>query len=132
MLTISTRVQVSAIDGLGLFACQPIAKGAQIWEFDKRFDVTIPEQDLTSLPPAMQEFLEIYGYWDIDIPGMIIICSDNYRFMNHSQTPNISFPLGQKGYALRDIEAGEELTCNYSEYNPKRYEFTHHERLANS
>ena len=40
---------------------------------------------------------------------MVILDSDNGRFMNHSPTPNTDF---------RVFDKGEELTCNYHEFEP--------------
>ena len=48
---------------------------------------------------------------------MIVDC-DNGRFMNHSLTPNTDFRIFDKGYALVDIAQGDELTCNYHEFDP--------------
>jgi hypothetical protein len=46
-----------------------------------------------------------------------IYCSDNAKYFNHSETPNIKdSPAGQFSVAIRDIKAGEELTCNYNDF----------------
>ena len=49
---------------------------------------------------------------------MVVLDSDNGRFMNHTLTPNTDFRIFDKGYALFDIAQGEELTCNYHEFDP--------------
>jgi SET domain-containing protein len=38
--------------------------------------------------------------------------------MNHSEAPNTDFTGFEAGYAIRDIEVGEEITCNYHEFDP--------------
>lgn len=43
---------------------------------------------------------------------MLVLCGDNARFMNHSFEPNCDDRTGVT-FALRDILAGEELTCDY-------------------
>ena len=49
---------------------------------------------------------------------MVILDSDNGKYMNHCLAPNTDFRIFDKGYALVDIAAGEELTCNYHEFDP--------------
>jgi len=66
----------------------------------------------------MQDFIARYAYPHLEIPGVMIVDSDNGRFMNHSLTPNTDFRIFDKGYALTDIAQGEELTCNYHEFDP--------------
>ena len=39
-------------------------------------------------------------------------------YMNHSLAPNTDFRIFDKGYALADIARGEEITCNYHEFDP--------------
>jgi len=41
--------------------------------------------------------------------------------MNHSLQPNTDFRDSVFGYAIRDIAAGEEITCNYAEFEPDFY-----------
>ena len=57
-----------------------------------------------------------YGYIHPKL-NRFILCCDDYRFANHSHTPNIRIELGTDPYGLdmaaRDIEAGEELTVDY-------------------
>jgi len=38
--------------------------------------------------------------------------------MNHSLAPNTDFHIFDKGYALVDIAQGDEITCNYHEFDP--------------
>ncbi|TIS47846.1 MAG: SET domain-containing protein-lysine N-methyltransferase, partial [Mesorhizobium sp.] len=42
MLLIRTYVAQSAIEGVGVFAAEPIRKGASIWRLDPDFDRLIP------------------------------------------------------------------------------------------
>ena len=51
-----------------------------------------------------------------------VFCLDNARFMNHTHEPNtrgVNPPDQPYGYdvATRDIAAGEELTCDYREFD---------------
>ena len=47
----------------------------------------------------------------------VLDCDDG-KFMNHSEQPNTDFRVFDKGYALTDIAVGEEITCNYYEFDP--------------
>jgi uncharacterized protein len=85
---------------------------------DPRFDHFLHESELASLPPQMRDFMSRYSYPHIEKPGVFVLNSDNGRFMNHTLTPNTDFRSFNEGYALTDIEAGEELTCNYHEFIP--------------
>lgn len=71
------------------------------------------------MPEATREFLDVYGYIEIvDEQKVITLCGDFARHMNHSNLPNVA-EVFQPGIfvATRDIEEGEELTCNYSEFS---------------
>ncbi len=52
---------------------------------------------------------------------MYVFCGDDARYFNHSDTPNTRGEESEDGYgetyALRDIEAGEELTGDYNEFD---------------
>jgi SET domain-containing protein len=38
--------------------------------------------------------------------------------MNHSGSPNTDFTKPDMAWAIRDIAEGEEITCNYAEFDP--------------
>ena len=118
MLLISTYVAQSAIEGLGVFAGEPAAKGSLIWDLHPKFDIFIEVAEIESLPEHMQVFIERYGYPHLDMPGVVVLDADNGKYMNYSMTPNTDFRLFDKGYALVDIAAGDEITCNYYEFDP--------------
>ena len=56
---------------------------------------------------------------DTLIPGVTgtFFCCDDYRFINHSNTPNVRVDAAEDFYgvdfAARDIDTGEELTVDY-------------------
>jgi SET domain-containing protein len=119
MLTVSSYVAPSAIEGLGVFAGEFIPGGSLLWSLNSRFDIFIYEAEIEGFPPHLQDFIVRYSYPHLEIPGVMIVDSDNGRFMNHSLTPNTDFRVFDKGYALADISQGEELTCNYHEFDPR-------------
>jgi hypothetical protein len=113
MLLVRTVLRSSPIHGLGLFAAQRIAAGTPVWRF-------MPDIDL-ALPPEVRvpdrAFLTHYAQ-QCPMTRRWIICTDSARFMNHSDTPNVLVraPLWDPALthdALCDIEAGDEMTCDY-------------------
>lgn len=90
----------SAIHGTGVFATASIAKGALIGHY-------------TGRPTAVDGTHVLWveadegGWQAIDGTGVL-------RFLNHSRSPNAEFD-GPDLYALRDIEAGEEILFDYGE-----------------
>lgn len=119
MMLVSTYVAPSAIEGVGVFAAEPIAAGTRIWRLEPSFDRLIRQQDVLTLTPSVQAFVERYAYPMLGDPELLIVELDNGRFMNHNANqPNTRFDDPDAGFALRDIALGEELTCNYSEFDP--------------
>ncbi|GAB4522289.1 MAG: SET domain-containing protein-lysine N-methyltransferase [Amphiplicatus sp.] len=116
MLLVSTYVAPSAVEGVGVFAAEPIRKGTVIWRFEPEFDRLIPVDRYLSAPPYLKDLLDRYAYPSPDRPGFIVYEVDNGRFMNHSETPNTDFSDFGGARAIRDIEPGEELTCNYGDF----------------
>jgi SET domain-containing protein len=118
MMLVPTYVAPSRIEGVGVFAAEPIPAGALIWQLEPRLDRLIARGEVAALPPALQDFVERYSYPYPHDPEQLIVEVDNGRFMNHSERPNTVFSDPDAGYTLRDIAAGEELTCNYAEFDP--------------
>jgi len=118
MLTVSTYLAPSVIEGLGVFAGEYIERGRLIWALNPKFDIFINQNEIDAYPPYLQNFMSRYTYPHLEMPGVVILDSDNGRFMNHSPIPNTDFRIFDKGYALVDIAVGEELTCNYYEFDP--------------
>ena len=120
MLLVRAYVGPSPIHGTGCFAAEAIKKGQVVWVLDERIDGIIPAIKLPEFPPPAQEFLLMYGYQTMQGgEKVIILCGDHAKHMNHSDEPNlieIDDPEGAD-VAARDIEAGEELTCDYYSFD---------------
>ena len=112
MLLIPTIVAPSTVQGLGLFAAEPIAAGAPVWRFEPGFDRLLDAGWAATLPPVPRAFLDRHAYRSPEFPGQVVMPGDDARFLNHSETPNIE-SAGRQTHALRDIAAGEELFCDY-------------------
>jgi hypothetical protein len=66
----------------------------------------------------MHDFVARYSYPHLEIGDVRIVDCDDGKFMNHSDQPNTDFTVFDKGFALTDIAVGEEITCNYYEFDP--------------
>ena len=115
-MLIKTRVQPSGIHGLGLFAVEAVAKGMAVWRFEAGFDREFSPAQFAALPIAAQSHLCWFAFVDAS-SGNRVLSGDHGCFMNHSATPNTgaspdtTHPVTT--VALRDLAAGEELTCDY-------------------
>jgi len=118
MLLISTYVGQSSIEGLGVFSGEYVPCGRLIWSLNPKFDIFVNETEIGALPPQVQGFLARYSYPHLEMDGYRVIDMDNGKFMNHSLSPNTDFRIFDRGYALADIAPGDEITCNYHEFDP--------------
>jgi uncharacterized protein len=116
LLLVKTHIAASEIQGVGVFAGEPIRAGAVIWRTDPAFDMLIPMATYRSAQPQLKQLLERYAYPSPDRPGLLVYEIDNGRFMNHSATPNTDFSNFGFGTAITDIAADEELTCDYRQF----------------
>ncbi len=117
MLLVRTRAQGSPIEGVGLFAAEPIARGTVVWRFEPGLDLVVPEDRVAALPESARAFFGRYAFPCPFFPGGLLLGFDNTRFVNHSAEPNLD-NAGPETIALRDIAAGEELTTDYGELEP--------------
>ena len=111
MLLIEHYVDKSPIHGLGVFSSVWVKANTKIYEFDPLIDIVIKKEALNELPLHVQQRIQMRAEFYEDA-GVFILGADGDSFMNHSDDPNL-FNIGRETYALRDIEPGEELTCDY-------------------
>jgi len=114
MLLINAWVGPSEIHGFGLIAHQFIPKGTVVWKLEPGFDLVISEDEFKKLPLTGQKIVNHYGFFH-PILERHVLCSDDDRFTNHSDTANVKFH-GDHAIAIRDIHEGEEITDNYTEF----------------
>jgi SET domain-containing protein len=118
MLLVKTKVQPSAIHGLGLFAAEFIPKGTITWRFDPAFDLYFDPKEVESMSKEKRELIQEFAYLSKQ-SGKYVYSIDNTRFTNHSSNPNVDnteVPSGNTevvGRAKRDIAEGEEMTIDY-------------------
>lgn len=120
MLTVNTAVRPSSIEGLGLFACEMIPAGHVIWEFNPKFDTAYSQEEFDYLPEAAKAHVRKYSYFCAE-KNFWILCGDDARFMNHADSPNTYEEPGNKTIASRDIAVGEEITCDYRQFDARSF-----------
>lgn len=121
MLLVNAVPRPSSIEGLGLFAAEPIPAGTLIGRWDERLAWSCSEAEFPALPAAARAFVERYGWRDV-ASGRWRASVDNSKFINHSATPN-TVVRSDGQYALRDIAIGEEITEDYAEFDPDFAEY---------
>ena len=70
---------------------------------------------MDSFPEPFLDHIRHYVY--LEEGGHYVLCGDNAKFMNHAEDPNCTDADPQYTVARRAIEAGEELTCDYREFD---------------
>ena len=119
-MLVKARVAPSAIHHLGLIAVEPIPCGTPVWRFEPGFDHEFSPAQFAALPPPAREHTRWFCFVD-KRSGQVILSGDHACFINHSADPNTGAPpdpdLSVTTVALRDIAAGEEITCNYFDYD---------------
>lgn len=107
------KVATNPIMGLGLFALEFIPKGAVVWEFVDGVDIKVSVDCVKQMSKAQQEYFDKYGWIDGDY---YYSSCDLTNFVNHSSQPNLKI-LNEIVIAIEDIEIGQELFENYSEFD---------------
>lgn len=108
---IEHHIAQSSIHGLGVFAKVNCRKGDKIWEFNASVDLVIPLSSLENLPNHVRAMIRKRAEFYPD-ENIFILGADGDAFMNHSDSPNL-LNDGRNGFAARDIEVGDEITCDY-------------------
>jgi hypothetical protein len=120
-MQVEYELRPSTIAGRGLFATAHIPKGTLIWKFSDASVRTYASADevRAALEAKSAEqaafFLEHAYCWGEKVCEIL----DDAYYWNHSKSPNTgSLPEDEhSSWALRDIEAGEELLDDYSQHD---------------
>lgn len=121
MLLIKTLLKNSLIHGIGLFANQFIPAGTKVWELTKGFDLILTQEQVSALPELNKEFIHHFAYQDKETLNYVL-CSDDARFFNHADIPNVEAMIYNDGtyiadIANSDINIGDELTVDYRDFD---------------
>ena len=123
---VKTRIGASPLAGVGVFALQSIQEGEAIFPGDSEEIVWISRTELESadLSETDKAFYRDFAVFKADQCG----CPADFGqltpcwYLNQAsgqQAPNVRCDIedGYRFYALRKIEASEELTACYADYS---------------
>jgi len=116
-----TRLGLSHVHGIGVFAIRDIPKGTNIFADDENQMVEVSQEVLKDISPEMKKLYEDFCIFKNNKNTMLCPPSFNKLttgwYLNYSETPNTSFVIDKDNfYALRDIKKGEELTADYATF----------------
>ena len=74
MLLVKTKIKVSSIAGIGLFADQLITKGTPMWKFQKGFDIELSKAQFAELPKPAQDQVMNYCYFKFQNRNVCNLC----------------------------------------------------------
>lgn len=100
--------------GNGVVATQLIPAGTVVWTLCA-LDNMFSHSSVLSMPKASRDIVLEYSYVDQD--GQYVLCWDLGRYVNHSCNPNMMSLDFHSEIAIRDIQPGEELCCDYGVLN---------------
>lgn len=110
MLHPGTRCDCSRIAGIGIIATTPIKVGTVVWHPCYSCQVLgVTELEERSREERLEA--EEFGYTRVD--GSILIPCNGAHLLNHSCDPNVLDYGLEFGIAVRDIDEGAEITCDY-------------------
>ena len=115
MLVVRTYLEKSGIHGFGIFARESISRGTRVWEFHEKLDIRFSPEEFEKLPASVKEEIEWHMYEPED-GGPFFYEATMGKYMNHSREANVDFSEVGVGVATRDINSGEELTCDYRHF----------------
>jgi SET domain-containing protein len=128
MLLVKTKLSLSPIDGIGLFADEYITQGTVIWKYTPHVDVRYATEEYRQLRQQHNfEVLDKYIYKS-RVSGLYVLCSDDARFINHASNPNTVDTLEEaEGLTLAavDIPAGYEITSDYGTFDAEYDTYKH-------
>jgi hypothetical protein len=114
---IKTKIGVSSLDGVGVFAIRNISKDEDVfipWKFESGMYV-IPNNRLSDIPNEVLELMDMY-FINEDYGYKVIRLFKGFNFTFHGTSYcNSAYPIeinaniSTKGIAMRDIKAGEEI-----------------------
>lgn len=120
---VHVRLGRSAIHGLGVFACERIMAGTNVFANDRRQIAWVPQSIMHD--PTLSDFQRKL-YEDFAIRrGDELGCPANFNLLTvgwyvneprEGAQPNLTPTANYELIAVRNIEEGEELTVRYSSY----------------
>ncbi|HQQ63633.1 MAG TPA: SET domain-containing protein [Pseudomonadales bacterium] len=106
--------QVSPQIGCGVFAKKFLPMGTIIYIRDP-LEIVLDTQQLATFDPEYRELISRYCY--VDKAGSWVLSWDHSKYVNHSCNCNTMLTAYGFEIAVRDIQAGEEITDEYGLFN---------------
>jgi hypothetical protein len=108
---VQTEVRDTGVYGKALYAAQPVRRGTIVCSFTLGSEVTTEDEYVRAVAENRQPVTRTgtryagryFTFGNLDAP---------YNYVNHSFKPNLLCHCGVV-LALRDIDAGEEMTLDY-------------------
>lgn len=116
-----TRLGISKIHGIGVFAIRDIPKGIPLFEFDNTEMVWIKAAEIQNSSPKIKLLYEDFCVTNQD--KTLYGCPVNFNqltmawYMNHSNDPNVESDKDYNFFSKAIIKEGEELTINYDNFS---------------
>ena len=116
-----TRLGISKIHGIGVFAISIIKKGTALFKYDNTEIVWVNASEIVNTSDSIKKMYT--DFCVIKDHGTLYGCPSNFNqltmawYMNHSDTPNVSIYKNYDFRTIRDIQDGEELTINYNTFS---------------
>lgn len=120
---VKTELRPSPIHGIGVFAIKDIKEGENlfpVWERESGIYI-IPNDRIDEIPKDIFRLLDMYfindecGYKVIRLFKGFNLLYHSFSFCNSAYPNKENTNINNKGYALRDINAGEEILEWYTE-----------------
>lgn len=118
MIHINYKLKASDLHGVGLFTDQPLQKGTLVYTASPLLDVNITQEQFDTLSQKEKDEILWWGFFD-EPSQLWHVDFDVSKFINHSYDPTLTQAAGHDDaylIATKDIDAGEELTQNYLEF----------------
>jgi hypothetical protein len=128
---VKTKIGVSSIDGVGVFAIRDINQYEEvfpIWNYESGIYL-IPNERLNEIPNEVVDLLDKYfindecGYKVIRLFKGFNFLFHGFSYCNSAWPDSARINITNNGIAMRDIKAGEEIlewyTKNINLENPK-------------
>jgi SET domain-containing protein len=118
MIHIDYKLKESDLHGIGLFTTEPIKKGDLVYTASPLLDLNITQEQFDGLSEKERQEILWWGFFD-EPSQKWHVDFDVSKFINHATQATVTQSIEHdEAYlvAARDIEAEEELTQNYLEF----------------
>jgi SET domain-containing protein len=118
MIHIDYKLKESDLHGIGLFTTEPIKKGDLVYTASPLLDLNITQEQFDGLSEKERQEILWWGFFD-EPSQKWHVDFDVSKFINHATQATVTQSTEHdEAYlvAARDIEAEEELTQNYLEF----------------